>query len=605
MISAHDATHMLPSSPAALLRNVLRILVPASVALTIYIYLYPVFQTCAFPLPASEASSQSSTDPSWEAFVETARLHSPWNSNGGGPEGIGAPFRLLALGDPQLEGDTSIPNAHTASFPHLWNALEHLTFQSEQPSLRERIRWALHDWVDFVFEDIFNTIESIRKRIDLFGNDFYLAHIYRTVHWWTGPTHVAVLGDLLGSQWIDDDEFERRADRFWSRVARGGERVPDDIAVLPSDDYKVAGYLGTPADNETRAWTRRIINIAGNHDIGYAGDINNERLDRFERFFGRANYELRFELPIETLSPGAAATIHNESTNPESTRLAPELRIVNLNDMNLDTPALSPEIQDATYDFINAIINTAAAVEFDGHFTIVLTHIPLHKPEGICVDAPFFAFHDHDGTLQEQNQLSADASRGFLEGIFGMHGDPNAAANGRGRRGLILNGHDHEGCDSYHFINQLQGASPADRSWESMRWAPARDGGIVGKSGHPGIREITVRSMMGDFGGNAGLLSVWFDEDSWEWKSDFATCSLGRQHMWWVVHILDLATLLGGIAYLVLVASKACGWNVDRWPARLRTAAEGKATAKKLGSAPPATEIPANGSVKKSPAAAS
>jgi hypothetical protein len=55
--------------------------------------------------------------------------------------------------------------------------------------------------------------------------------------------------------------------------------------------------------------------------------------------------------------------------------------------------------------------------------------------------------------------------------------------------------------------------------------------------------------MMGDFGGNAGLLSLWFDEETWDWRFEFVNCKLGTQHIWWVVHILDLITFGVGIAY--------------------------------------------------------
>lgn len=556
-------------SPVAILRNGLRILAPLSVALTVYLYLYPIFQTCAFPLPLADG-----VDTGLGAFLETAALHSPFavpaplrgghdnaNSNGNRPL---APFRLLALGDPQLEGDTSIPNARGQSFPHLWTLFSHLTFQSEHRSLRERVRQSLHDSVDFYLEDIPNTLESIRKRIDLFGNDFYLAHIYRTLRWWARPTHVSVLGDLVGSQWLDDAEFDRRSERFWARVFRGGERVPDDVARAPADDYDLAGLLGGDYDDdEAAAWERRIVNVAGNHDIGYAGDINEERLGRFERAFGKANYELRFELPLGDNDNASTATTAAGTTgaDADSRRLTPELRVVVLNDMNLDTPALSSELQDATYRFVNAIINTASAVEYTGHFTVVLTHVPLHKPAGVCADEPHFAFHDHDGTLREQNQLSADASRGFLEGIYGMSGNPGAPAGGRGRPGVILNGHDHEGCDTWHFVNQSSG----ERAWEARTWrAAAGDEGIVGREGHPGIREITVRSMMGDFGGNAGLLSVWFDREAWQWRFEYATCPLGTQHLWWVVHILDLVVVVAALAYGVIAVLSAAGVDVEK-----------------------------------------
>ncbi|KAJ9155870.1 Protein TED1 [Coniochaeta hoffmannii] len=562
-------------SPSTALRNglrLLRVLVPLSLILTIYLYLFPLFLQCAFPLPQPD---NTGVDTGSAGFRETARLH--YSSADGGRQL--APFRLLALGDPQLEGDTSIPNARGKSFPHLSSLISRLSFRTAHHSLRERVRQSLHDTVDFYFEDIPNTIESIRKRIDLFGNDFYLAHIYRTVRWWTQPTHITVLGDLVGSQWLDDDEFDRRSQRYWTRVFRGGERVPDDVARLPGEDYDLAGVLGQFGDNETaEAWRRRVINVAGNHDIGYAGDINDERFSRFERAFGKANYELRFELPVTNTT--LSATLYDEQTNPDSPRLVPEIRVVVLNDMNLDTPALSTPLQDATYAFVNSVINTASAVEFAGHLTVVLTHIPLYKPEGVCVDAPFFDFHEHDGTLKEQNQLSADASRGFLEGIYGMNGDRNAPGAGRGRPGVILNGHDHEGCDTWHFINQSLGGE--DRKWEVRRWREAKEAGLPGREGLPGIREVTVRSMMGDFGGNAGLLSAWFDEKAWEWRFEYATCAMGTQHLWWLVHILDLATVLVAVGTGVLAVVGVFGLDKSQ-PVPGQDVKNGSASGKKLG----------------------
>jgi len=551
-------------SPTTILRNGLRLLFPVSVALTVYLYLFPVFSSCAFPLPPTNNASAANTGRT--AFLETAKLHWPLlagANNGSEPATVirpPAPFRLLTLGDPQLEGDTSLPITYLGVFPHVKSLARHVTFQSSHESLRHRVRQSLHDLVDIVFEDTFHLLESARKRIDLFGNDFYLAHIYRTVHWWTRPTHISVLGDLVGSQWLDDAEFFRRADRFWSRVFRGTERVPDDLALYPNDEYDLSGYLSANPSN-TSIWSRRLINVAGNHDIGYAGDITENRTLRFEQAFGKVNYELRFELPLsnETL---LAPTIFDRITNPTSTHLVPELRIVVLNDMNLDTPAAVPHLQDATYAFVNKIINTAAAVEFKGHFTVVLTHIPLYKPAGVCVDAPLFEFHEHDGSLREQNLLSAPASKGFLEGILGMSGDNSAPANGKGRRGIILNGHDHEGCDTFHYINQSVVVAEG-REWEVARWRQAKKKGIVGQEDLPGVREITVRSMMGDFGGNAGLVSVWFDEGSWEWKVEYATCPLGTQHMWWLVHILDFVCVVGGLLSVVAWVLGAVGVDVD------------------------------------------
>lgn len=547
---------------ASVIRHALRLVVPLAVASTVYLYLYPVFHGCAFPLPGVNDAKT--------AFVETARLRWPAAvavispANATAPPIAPAPFRLLALGDPQLEGDTSIPNARWArSFPHWDSLVDRVLLRTEHRSLRDRIRASLHDAVDLLLGDVPDTLLSLRKRLDLFGNDFYLAHVYRTMRWWSSPSHVAVLGDLLGSQWVNDAEFEARGRRFWNRVFRGANRVPDDIALFPADEYELAGYLGpippgTPnATREDRrvqeAWANRIINVAGNHDIGYAGDLTKARLERFERVFGKANYELRFEISLA--DKATIATLHDPETNPESDRLPPELRIVVVNNMNLDTPALDSELQDATYNFVNEVIRTASAVEFQGHFTVVLAHVPLHKPAGICTDEPYFSFHDDSvGGVKEQNFLSEATSLGFLEGIFGLSGDTMAPGNGRGRRGVLLNGHDHNGCDTFHFVNQSEGANstPEQRPWRVKTWEEATREGAVGAPGIQGLREITVRSMMGESGGNAGLLSVWFDQNEWEFKFAYAECRLGKQHLWWAVHVVDLVSLVGMAVYSLL-----------------------------------------------------
>ncbi|KAG6173844.1 hypothetical protein E4U51_004200 [Claviceps purpurea] len=546
------------------LRNGFGLLIPVVVACSIYLYLYPFFGRCAFPVPTRDVD---------EAFELAKGLHDwPFGKRYPRSDSVPtkqAPFRLLALGDPQLEGDTSIPIAYLGVFPHVKTIFRRITFKIGHDSLRDRVRMILHDIIDIFFEDIPFIFESIRKRFDLFGNDFYLAHIYRTLHWWTQPTHVSVLGDLLGSQWIEDDEFDRRGRRFWNRTFLGGERVPDHVALWPSHEYNLSGLLD--GSEEEKVWTRRIMNVAGNHDIGYAGDLTEQRMERFERVFGKANYELRFELPVTDAEVNA--TIQNEATNPESLRLPPELRIVVLNDMNLDTPAKDQGLQNATYHFINAVIGSACAVEYKGQFTLILTHIPLYKPAGICVDSPFFAFHgpQDGGGVKEQNLLSADASKGLLEGIFGVSRNPEASGQGLGRPGLVLNGHDHEGCDTYHFVNQTNGTTPDDRSWEARRWRDMKYSDILSREKHPGRREITVRSMMGDFGGNAGLLSMWFNHETWEWEHEYVDCPLGRQHFWWMTHFLILGVAMLGISYITVVCLEAQGVDVD---AGLATAAK-------------------------------
>lgn len=493
-----------------------------SVLSTTYLYTYPFWLACAFPRPLSPEPEPSGV---WATFK--ARLGLPPTS-----PLAEAPFRLLVLADPQLEGDSSLPNSNDGYFPSLRLLRSALLHHSSEQGLSAIIRRAVHDFLVF---DIPKLLYSYRKRLDLFGNDFYLAHIYRTVHQFTKPSHVTVLGDLLGSQWISDEEFERRGWRYWKRVFKHGQRVDDEVT---------SAVRREPLSAD-KCWETRIINIAGNHDIGYAGDITTDRLKRFERVFGKANWEVRFAVPArsddrKTAKPDEGAPARpGESASLSGVIEPPELRIVVLNSLNLDTPALSQELQGDTYQFVNEVITTSRPVEDRTTLTLLLTHIPLHKPAGLCSDSPYFDFHSSErgGGVKEQNHLSESAAKGILEGIFGLSSDPDVPGGGLGRNGVILTGHDHEGCDVHHFLSRHDSDAPP--LWNARLWDQIYS--YQNKS-VPGKREITVRSMMGEFGGNTGLFSAWFDYDIEEWKTAYVTCALGTQHQWWAVHVLDCVT---------------------------------------------------------------
>lgn len=472
---------------------------------TCYLYLYPIAHACAFPTQPAQHNG--------DVEVPTQA----------------APFRLLVLGDPQLEGDSSLLNPAYGYLPSIrkfWPEVR------AADTTEERLQVAQSHMRKTFEVDIPSILHSWRKRIDLLGNDFYLAHIYRTLHWATYPTHVAVLGDLIGSQWVSDEEFERRGWRYWGRVFQKGRRVEDDIS---------NGISISPLGQD-ETWKRRIINVAGNHDIGYAGDVTPEKMQRFERVFGKANWETRFTQPLQ---PPFDVCGGDGSE-------APELRIVVLNSLNLDSPVLDHALQGETYKFLNDAIAASRPVEDQTTATILLTHLPLHKEAGTCVDGPYITYHNEEngGGVKEQNHLSYDASKGILEGIYGMSGNEKVPAGGMGRNGIILTGHDHEGCDVYHHLPGANGANP--RTWTAEKWNSSASSS---HSSAPGIREITVRSMMGDFDGNAGLLSAWFDHSLGRWEFDYSTCALGKQHIWWAVHILDVFTL---------VLLNYVGWQLSR-----------------------------------------
>ena len=552
------------------------LLLPVALCGTTWLYLYPFFHGCAFPQPHNTSLPLLSAQ---------------------------APFRLLALGDPQLEGDSSLPDPDAPIFPSLENVISDIRNANfDPPDVRDILLTAAKGAV----KDLGAWLEGYRKTVDLWGNDWYLAHIVRSLRWSTEPTHISVLGDLLGSQWITDGEFEKRAGRYWNTVMRGLGKVPDETmgVYIESDHYdepeaerKQTWGGTTEVLGADKSWSQRVINIAGNHDIGYAGDIDTSRISRFERAFGSVNWDLWFTLPSLNTTNLSSTT----SADPP-----PALRIVVLNTMNLDTPAYTDSLQQETYAFMNHIITTSRPVTDKTHATILLTHIPLHKEPGICVDSPYFDFFEGGHGVREQNMLSEHGSKIVLESIFGLSGNKDAEGKGMGRYGVVVNGHDHEGCDVLHYIRQ-PGAehtcsadeiakgdayrpavgedigpeasmssdladdamadnstvlsespeTPAEEAWKARRFptlpydvSAAGDCTDIHRS--PRLREITLRSMMGDFSGYAGFLSAWFDDslgEKGEWVIEFSTCGVGVQHWWWAVHIIDLilvVAIIGG-----------------------------------------------------------
>ncbi|KAM5443511.1 hypothetical protein MferCBS31731_001284 [Microsporum ferrugineum] len=565
----------------AILRRALAVLLPVSFASLCYLYLYPLFHGCAFPLSTSSNASTGIYPPyTSNTFLNTVRDHIGLN-NVAAHSPITAPFRLLVLADPQLEGDTSLPRPGEGFIPQLKNHWEDIKSADTGVALLSAARKGLQS---VICTDIPRLGRTIRKQLDLLGNDYYLAHIYRTLSWWSRPTHVTVLGDLIGSQWVSDEEFGIRSWRYWNRTFRGGVKVPDDIMATGRGGYTQQTGGEIILDIEPDNWSNRIINIVGNHDIGYAGDISQKRLDRFDREFGRANWDVRFNLPPADLSLDVNGT-------QDKLGSIPSIHLIVLNTLTFDTPALDLSIQGHTYHYLNDVIDRSHPVEDRTTFTLLLTHLPLYKQEGVCTDPPYFSFHEKDdenpddgemrfkaGGLKEQNHLSDYVSHnGILQGIFGMSGDSNAPYAGKGRNGLILTGHDHTGCDVIHYVDKTvvsdegsvdsEGESIPATSWswnakkyssepESLVSTSSTSSSATESTQPPSIREVTLRSMMGEFGGNAGLLSLWFDADPsvQEWKYEITTCQLGVQHIWWAVHIVALVTFIVALTSVAMLA---------------------------------------------------
>ncbi|KAK9469228.1 Metallo-dependent phosphatase-like protein [Lipomyces arxii] len=300
---------------------------------------------------------------------------------------------------------------------------------------------------------------DLQSQLDIFGNDYFLGHIYKTLSRRLQPKNVIVLGDLFSSQWIDDDEFEVRANRYKNRIFRNQKGIA-------------------------------FYNLTGNHDIGYAHEITYIRGGRFEEFFGPLNFVVY---------------------DPKH-----DLRLIVFNSMAIDGLEDDEEAGEFTRD-TKTFLQHQMQVDFKGT-TIVATHVPLHKEAGICIDEPHFTFYG-DNLIREQNMLSAETSQWILNGLF------------KSGSGIIVNGHDHEGCLLRHVYSTEQNwtVEPIQKGKGLYKYNENRDG----------VVEITIRSMMGEYGGNAGLLSV-----SNAGSVAYSLCTFGPQHIWWATQVMLIISLI-------------------------------------------------------------
>ena len=277
---------------------------------------------------------------------------------------------------------------------------------------------------------------------------------------------------MVGSQWISDSEFALRAERFWKIFSDATPVTAEDVAAGNADGLE---------------WKNKLIMLPGNHDVGYAGDINRPRLERYEAAFGPFNYRLSW---------------HPETKGYYPER--PELRIAVLNSLTLDTPIWDQTLADDSYAFVDTLLKNKSMSPAQA--TLLLTHLPFHKPANVCVDAPEFTYFlpRNGGGIKSQNFMSEVVSNLLKGWLFGFPGGNEEGSEAKSR-GVVMTGHDHEGCQSVHFWDgeaEVKGWNATTRkTWKEQ-----------GNEALESIHEITVRSMMGEYGGNAGLLSAEFDE---------------------------------------------------------------------------------------------
>ena len=356
------------------------------------------------------------------------------------------------------------------------------------------------------------------SRLDTFGNDYYLGHIFRTMYNRLKPSHVVVMGDLFSSQWIGDSEFFNRTVRYTKRLFNRDVKWLYDLQEEHHGDdgtYKVNWVEWADNLNKIRTgdrpmnfsfgyqdiynWTSAenylFINVSGNHDIGYSGDATYQHMARYRELLGKDNYWIEYN----------AGTDH-------------AWRIIVLNDLLLEGPALQPELLETNWEFLYQLFER----KFEGS-TVLLTHIPFYKPSGLCYDGPEFRYYPEDyqrepyksKLLRSQNHLSAEASNRVLNLIFDAE-----------KPGIILTGHDHEGCETVYNKDD-KGNWTASKTTDPKKL---------------NIKEITVRSMMGEYHGNTGLVTGHFNEATRQWEWSFNLCPFSIQHIWWFTKVVTIIT---------------------------------------------------------------
>eukprot|EP01133_Synstelium_polycarpum_P016942 gene16942-20154_t len=254
--------------------------------------------------------------------------------------------------------------------------------------------------------------EGLKGQYNIWFNDNYFRHIVANIAYFLAPSHVIVLGDLFSSQYINDAEFERRTARY--------RRIFDPLQ-----------------ESNTM-----LINVTGNHDIGYGNEASRERINRFESAFGRVN---------------------------EKFYVAGHIVAV-LNSINLDSNSRYSELRDETWQFLREVTEERRST---GTPVILATHIPLYKaidPEykyqpnlptpyhakPLCIERFTISLTAIDELIREQSMLTPETSTYILDELQPI---------------FVFNGHDHDGCIYRH-------------------------------------NNLTVESMMGEFGGYSGLFEI-------------------------------------------------------------------------------------------------
>eukprot|EP00033_Pygsuia_biforma_P002355 GCRY01002605.1.p1 GENE.GCRY01002605.1~~GCRY01002605.1.p1 ORF type:complete len:395 (-),score=18.50 GCRY01002605.1:2-1186(-) len=252
-----------------------------------------------------------------------------------------------------------------------------------------------------------------------------------------------VLGDLFSHYSISDFDFQKRLNRY---------------------NY----IFSNPLSDESSFFH---LNITGNHDIGYEQQVTNFVFERFSRTFGSPNKLYYYSNHI----------------------------IAVINSICLDGPASNPCVQES-WEHLERVSKLRPSFP-----VVLLTHIPLFKPDDACVDDYFFQTNAQ-GRVIEQTFLTRKTTNTILNKV---------------RPNLILTGHDHFGC---HYCHQymLNGTEVT-------------------------VEEYTFRALQAEFGGFSA--AVKWELDTSSSPQDFVYIVSVCQ---FVTH-LTLAGYFGTVAFCIIL----------------------------------------------------
>ncbi|KAK3831016.1 MAG: hypothetical protein J3R72DRAFT_455334 [Linnemannia gamsii] len=413
-----------------------------------------------------------------------------------------------------------------------------------------------------------------RAHVDLAFNDAFMRHIYKKMmspsweplahlssllsrstdpHTPRSPTHVSILGDLFSSQWIDDTEFE-------VRVARYRSIFPEPTSSVTSGS---GAGSGTGEDEVGSAMPVVMINITGNHDIGYGYDISQYRVERWEQVFGKSNFISSMDIPAANSAVVDNSESSENDTESRSTTQGRgasnrKLHLVVLNTMLLDGPSSDESLRGQTWEFLQEASALKEANSQDK--ILLLTHIPFHKEQGICVDPPDIRVHS-DNTIIEQTMLTPNTTQWILNNL---------------RPDFVLNGHDHYGCDVTHVLahgqeswtafatTDLTSASStiSSQPQEEQVVQPKEEEDLQQqKQPTRKVREVTQRSMMAEFNGYSGLFEIktpttTSSENNDDLEFHYTACGFFNDLQVWTVIVTDIIVVLLwcllGLVHLIL-----------------------------------------------------